>query len=368
MKKFQLIDLVRTFCIMAVWSGHLDPVLQKPRSGWTLWLWEHFQRNSMYGVFLFFGVSGYLITRVIAKGEGGLFNHSLRRFYVHRAGRILPLWLITVWIGICMVLTPHLSSAAYLDVFHPQTGPLSPLFWLSILTFTFNWFMAFYPAIGSSLFWVVLWSLSVEEQFYLFFPLALKFLKDEKRLYHFLIGLIVLCLAWRTGCYFWFPAQRFLQICTFFGAIDSIVVGILLYMVEERTRSFADRNPLQLFAVGGLGLVTLLTVYLNASFDSRELIFTPLLLNLGLALFLWGGLRMKFFASAWLSPFCLPGRYCYGGYLLHALVLSVVFPVIYQMGSWQGFGVFSLVTTLVAGLSYHFFEIPANQAIRSRLG
>jgi peptidoglycan/LPS O-acetylase OafA/YrhL len=131
-------------------------------------------------VFIFFVISGFLIATRIMDRDGSLERVDLRRFYRARALRILPLLLLTL---------AALSVLALFDVegFAPEDGKQSLGGLLgSALTFTFNWYegrTGWAPA-G----WDVLWSLSIEEVFYLGFPLLCLWL--PRRL---LVGLLV---AW----------------------------------------------------------------------------------------------------------------------------------------------------------------------------
>jgi peptidoglycan/LPS O-acetylase OafA/YrhL len=364
MKKLQLIDLTRSFCILTVLGLHAGVILNEPTHSWSRWCWDHFQQNGMYGVCLFFGISGFLITGVIANGSAGLYQPNFKQFYVQRAGRILPLLVLVIWIGYCMLAIPQDPHASYLDIFHPPSGHLGFAFWFCVVTLTFNWFRAIVPSAPTCIYWSILWSLCVEEQFYLLFPASLKKAGNEKNLYRILFGVIILCFFWRTGCCFWAPS-RLVQLCTSFGAFDCIAIGVLLYLVNERLKKYLSQNRKMSALICVVGLVLLLLVYFFADFNPVEVIFAPSFLNLGLALFLLGGMRLDFFESRWLKLFALPGKYCYGSYLLHLLILSVGYPILLHMDAWKGFAVYSLVTTLIAAASFHFFEMPANRLIRS---
>jgi peptidoglycan/LPS O-acetylase OafA/YrhL len=136
--------------------------------------------NGYEAVFIFFVISGFLITTRIIERDGDLKRVDLRRFYRARAQRILPLLL-----AILAVLT----VLALLGVpgFAPEDGKQTVAGLLgSALSFTFNWYegrTGWAPA-G----WDVLWSLSIEEVFYFGFPLLCLWL--PRRL---LVGLL---LAW----------------------------------------------------------------------------------------------------------------------------------------------------------------------------
>jgi peptidoglycan/LPS O-acetylase OafA/YrhL len=140
---------------------------------WLCWLWGRFCNNGNYGVYLFFVVSGFLITNAIHNNPGGLKNPSAVRFYVQRIGRIWPLFFVCLGAGIIIYLFMPSGSDLYNDYF-PIGGDFG--FWFCIPTFMFNWFMTFSTAFYSN-HWLLLWSLSVEEQFYFLYPLGLKKLK-----------------------------------------------------------------------------------------------------------------------------------------------------------------------------------------------
>jgi peptidoglycan/LPS O-acetylase OafA/YrhL len=136
--------------------------------------------NGYEAVFIFFVISGFLIATRIIERDGGLERVRLRPFYRARALRILPLLGLTL---------AALSALALFGVkgFAPD-GDRQSLAGLlgASLSFTFNWYegrTGWAPA-G----WDVLWSLSIEEVFYLGFPLLCLWL--PRRL---LIGLL---LAW----------------------------------------------------------------------------------------------------------------------------------------------------------------------------
>ncbi len=361
---FQLIDLVRSFCLLSVLAMHSDIILQKPQNPWARSCWEHFQSNGVYGVYLFFVISGFLITGVLAKNPGGLFNPSIRTFYVQRAGRILPLLLTVIWIGICMLMTSFNPHSDYLDVFSPEAGRLDWAFWFSIATFTFNWFLAFHPPAAFGLHWNILWSLCVEEQFYLFFPVLLRKAKSKERIWKLLLSVIFFALLWRSLCHFLAPSNHFLQLAASFGAFDSIAIGSLLYLADQQWGRWLKQSSKKCVVICALGFVVMTTTYWNTSLSSLDQIYVPTLLGTGLALFLMGGLKLSFFESHFLKIFSLPGKYCYGGYLLHPMILAIAFPILFHVSAWQGFGFFALITTVVAGISYHFFEMPANRLVR----
>ena len=133
------------------------------------------------GVRIFFTISGFLITWLLLKEWNLTQNVSLRDFYIRRCLRILPVYcafLLTIFIL-------QNTSESY------QNGQS----WLACLTFTRNTF-------GTNGITAHLWSLSVEEQFYLLWPTALLLLLIRKNLRSLLIAIgciIVLAPLFRGG-------------------------------------------------------------------------------------------------------------------------------------------------------------------------
>ncbi|SFF61388.1 acyltransferase family protein [Blastococcus tunisiensis] len=114
------------------------------------------------GVFLFFSLSGFLITLLLLDGSHGNVWEILRRFYVRRALRLLPAWFVVV--ASCVVVAlmwPSMDRA-------PATLEGLPM----VLVHLGNWVRALEGS-GSLGMLDHTWSLAVEEQFYLVWPIVL---------------------------------------------------------------------------------------------------------------------------------------------------------------------------------------------------
>jgi len=125
------------------------------------------------GVHVFFMLSGFLITLLLIKEKSKLGKVALGKFYMRRIFRIWPLYFLTVGFGF-FVLPLMVRSFDFLNVLHYYPSLIhhlenehqSPL--LYFLFFIPNLALEFFPAVAGA---SHLWSIGVEEQFYLFWPL-----------------------------------------------------------------------------------------------------------------------------------------------------------------------------------------------------
>jgi peptidoglycan/LPS O-acetylase OafA/YrhL len=169
------LDGLRALAVLAVLAYHAD--LPWARAGFL-------------GVDVFFVISGYLITALLLSEHTRNGRVSLRRFWGRRALRLLP-GLLVMLAAVC-VAVPLLAP----DQNESLNGDLG-----AALTYVSNWWLVFqdrpyFEAIGRPPMLQHLWSLAVEEQFYLLWPLALAFgLRKPLRSPRKLVKWILLAVA-----------------------------------------------------------------------------------------------------------------------------------------------------------------------------
>lgn len=180
-----------------------------------------FRENGGYGVQLFFILSGYLITTLLLREEARFGRVALRAFWIRRILRIWPLYYLLIFIG--FVVLPGLDGQL------GTTGQkaLVQTHLLPFLGFLGNWSMALVRAAPD---WLsVLWSVCVEEQFYLVVPLFIALVSRRFRV-PLVLMLIVSAIAVRGWCAYRSGSQLLIVYNTF-AQFDTLLSGVLLAMV-----------------------------------------------------------------------------------------------------------------------------------------
>jgi peptidoglycan/LPS O-acetylase OafA/YrhL len=154
----------------------VDGVLPKVLNQVLFW-------SGYYAVITFFVISGFLITSLSVGRWGSLGEIHIGSFYGMRAARILPCLLL----ALLVLSILHLAGIPEFTI-KPERASLGRALWAA-LTFHVNWLEGRHGYLPGN--WDVLWSLSVEEAFYLLFPLACLIFRREQVLLLPLLCLII---------------------------------------------------------------------------------------------------------------------------------------------------------------------------------
>lgn len=370
MKKIQVVDFVRGFSILAVLAFHFNiaHVSYSPGYSFIYDRWRLFAANGAYGVQMFFVISGFLITRVIAESLGGLKTPDFRAFYSRRASRILPLLMLVSLIGAIFCFLPPWGASGF--CLRNAEASFGAPFWISLTTFTFNWYRIFFahPSHDFGLHWDILWSLSIEEQFYFFYPLVLLWAGRTKGLGKWLWVFVFLGPLTRAAGVVFFPDISYWNMNSL-AEFDLISMGCLLHLTLQQVGKTLEKKQAVSWFLCLSGVFILLRAFLTVptDLDYERRILGPSIVGAGTFLVLLGGIQIKWFESKGFTPFAAAGQWSYGGYLLHPLVLCVVWPLLKNLNEWEGFPLFVLAVLAVAWLSFHYFETPANRWVRAFL-
>lgn len=186
------------------------------------------------GVDLFFVLSGFLIGGILVDAKES--ENYFSTFYIRRAFRILPLYLVLVFVGILLVtLGSHGVQAVKGLSFHPAT-------WVYYLTFTQNFYFASHPDTISYL--QVTWSLAVEEQFYLTLPLLVRKLSKDKLL-AVAVGMVLFVCALRSVLYWQGIINAMQSYVLPFCRFDSLFIGVAcaLLLRNQKWHSRFQQHP-----------------------------------------------------------------------------------------------------------------------------
>jgi peptidoglycan/LPS O-acetylase OafA/YrhL len=312
------IDLLRGLSILLVVIHHTAirvPLEKGVLAEWLpLRLLEGLQYNGFEAVFLFFVISGFLITSNSLARWGTLAALDVRAFYTRRAARILP----TLWLLVAVLSALALAGVRHYTTAQPQQtlgGMLAAALGLGVNVYQAR--TGWLPA-G----WGVLWSLSVEELFYLAFPIVCLALRRAWLLVPAL-ALLALSIPFVRAAIHHDPIwaeENTLQ------GMAAIATGVLAALLARRWPSVPASTRRWTTALGTLGL---LAVWFAGQELWRTLHFSYMLVLTGSAAALVIAARWRAVAGAvrasrafaWLRSY---GRLSYEIYLTHMFVVWLV--------------------------------------------
>ena len=365
-KRLDGVDVLRGLAILFVLLNHVhmrlliadvpyEAYIFKPLLASLVW-------NGQFGVQIFFAVSGFLITSTALRRWGTLGNVSLRDFYLLRVARIAPMLL-----ALLAVLTVlHYGNVPHFVVSR-ETGGLGRAL-LAALTLHVNVLQAERGWLPAS--WGVLWSLSVEEMFYLFFPLAARFLTRSK-----LFTVVLLCFV-ALGPFSRTVLARGNEIWveqSYLGGMDAIALGCLTALLVGRV--CFSRTVLRGLAMAGTTLIAFIFVGLRLAYfpliTQSGLDMT--IIALGTCMVIIAAAQTQWHGPRWLAPLLRLGQSSYEVYLTHMFVVFAFFAIFVKCGSriWAvpllfvaTVGVAAVVGERVA----RWFSEPLNRRLRERWG
>jgi peptidoglycan/LPS O-acetylase OafA/YrhL len=336
------LDGLRAFAILPVIVHHFAP----PGSGF----WASLAEMGWVGVDLFFVLSGFLIIGILVRTKAD--THYYRNFIVRRTLRIFPLYYV------CLILFTMFAKqdAASWDFWH---GPS----WF--FAYLGNFPMAVKDAFPPVFAFAPLWSLQVEEQFYLLFPMIVAAM-STRNLRRLLVGFVVGAPALRICCIAWgHPLAAYvLMPCR----MDALAIGGLVALAGTRSLRF-DR-----WCVFGAAILAVMFAFAaNARETGTEL--NPLIASIGYTIIAltFAAVLMHILSAPsgrvstalrW-PPLIYIGQISYGLYLLHIPAFWVARQVFIKLfsiqipgRSWAAVPVALAASLVGAGLSSKLFERP----------
>jgi peptidoglycan/LPS O-acetylase OafA/YrhL len=364
MMRFPALDGIRALAVVMVFAFHYGG---GTHGGSVLRLVNSIRLRGWMGVDMFFVLSGFLITGILYDTRSD--RHYFKRFFARRSIRIFPIFYLVFCV--LLLLTPLLQ-------YQWRLGHLWYLVYLGNVALGFDPSLreiasSNHPLAAAHL--EHFWTLCVEEQFYLLWPLVIWKVRDRRRLIWIAVGLILTALALRTTVVLHLPLSLHLpwrfdesvMMHMLPYRMDSLLMGALLALVlRGEAAQRWQRACTWVFPMGAAVVIGICT--LSPDPDS------PWLLTIGVSAIAMSAagligatVRMDSFAFSVfnLHPLRVLGRVSYGFYVYH-----VLWP-----GTWAGltalltFRLHSSVlgnaislsvafgaTLLVSLLSYNLFE------------
>ncbi len=331
-------------------------------------------QGGFLGVDVFFVLSGYLITSLILKELRLTDRIDFGRFYLHRARRLLPALFVALFGAAMLALTVAPDAAERL-----RGDIVASLFYVT------NWWyvahdLSYFEAIGRAPLLQHLWTLAIEEQFYLLWPLVVFGLYrwgGRMRVGTVAFALSLLSTAWMAYLSISMDAPGSTDPSQIYFRTDAHAMGLLLgaafavvWRMGELPERVATASRRTLTAVGVFGLVGICWFVVATPYDSVLLYRGGYLLLSALVVLVIAAAvhpALRFGSLLGWGPLRYLGTRSYGLYLYHWPIFLVLRPEIDV--PWSGLPVLVLrlgTTIAVAELSYRLVEMPIRRGVLGR--
>lgn len=335
------LDGLRGVSVLLVILCHLDTPWFNLRGGW-------------FGVQIFYVLSGFLITSLLIDEWKRTGTISIRAFYARRLLRLAPALLAVL--ALVIIVSSLISTPE-------EAGRIRSASLITLL-YSSNWFIALgkFPApevLCHS------WSLSVEEQFYIVWPVvlfALLRIRSLTALLWIVSGLVVLLSSWRA--YLWVTTSDKLRV--FFGSdtnAAAILVGVIVSLLMATGRYPTSAKGVRAATISGaimtvlipVGLLTL-TPYVSGTHDWWMYVGGVLGVDIAAGILIMALLVSPVKDLFSHRPLVWTGRVSYGLYLWH-------YPALWWARDHAKLGslaepVAVALTFVVAALSFYLLEKP----------
>jgi peptidoglycan/LPS O-acetylase OafA/YrhL len=346
------LDALRFFAFLMVFFHHAFP---RDPAFWTklsvpsllATMLAGIGATGAFGVSLFFVLSSYLITELLLREKDLIGTLDVRSFYIRRMLRIWPLYFAFLALAVLLqwiVPGQHVTWRAGL--------------WFSLLAG--NWFIVFHGFPSSVIF--PLWSVSIEEQFYLTWPTVVRRVSETGLL---ICAGLLLVMATSARVYLGLTHAGESDIwCNTFVQLDPIALGIFLAVLLKGNVPYLSKLARGATLIAGITGLALGSIYFGVKNDpittTRILLGYPSI-AIGGALVLLSVLRNGGSKSNPVLVYL--GRISYGLYVFHVLGLMISdFTVHDQTSSLFRYALRVLValalTSAMAAISYRWLETP----------
>ena len=360
--RYDIIDVLRGVAILLVVIRHIQLRIPFEKAELLINVPDQII-NSIFisgneGVRIFFVISGFIITMTSLNRYSDLRSIDAKQFYLFRFARIAP-----CLIGLLVILTALHFSGIKGYVISSKFSYAEALF--SALTFHLNWLEGVKGYLPAS--WDVLWSLSVEEVFYLAFPLVCIVSRKKEMLYIILIALIITGPFYRLAL----EEHKIWQTKAYLSCMDSISIGCLCALLTHK-KAISKSTTTTFSIVGVLIVAFVLAEKRGSAFGIlSDFYLFKTLLSIGVGLLLISSVRQQLrpMFRRLLSPLIVYGQLSYEIYLTHVFVVFTGISLYRKYDVNLNYSLFWLVGIVILSglLGYiveRYFSTPMNAWIR----
>jgi peptidoglycan/LPS O-acetylase OafA/YrhL len=357
------LDVLRFFAFFGVFRFHFASAVSiYVQHGAPRWLAvaNAITYAGAFGVDLFFVLSAYLITELLLREKSQRGTLNVRAFYIRRILRIWPLYFFSIGLGLVPAFNPvHGFSWRYVIAFLLLAGNWSVIAW--------GWPM--HTIVNP------LWTVSVEEQFYLFWPPIVRKISRDHLVFA-AVAMLILASGMRVLMLVLHGDINSVR-CNTLARLDPIALGILAATtLRGRMPHFSSGLRLSMLGCGSVVLV-LVAHYWKIQ-EPESLLWMPTLAGFPIVAACCTLIMFAFLGVSSRLPVALVylGKVSYGLYVYHALgmvladKLVLVHTHLHQLVLRETLAL--TITILLASASYAFLEKPFLQlkkrfeVIRSR--
>lgn len=317
-KRFEGLNALRFFAAFLVVMHHSETI--KAKTGIYNLKWLSLFDNGSIAVSFFFVLSGFLITYLLLREGRDTGTVNVGNFYLKRVFRIWPLYYLLVIIG--TIVLPIVFHVLHIQYVMPYT-----------LGQTWFYFVFFLPGLVTFFFGhhflEFIWSIGVEELFYLAWPLFFKYIRE-----HILTVLLCVFLgkvALMTIAYFFADPNGLFSFLVNLLSFESMAIGGLgAYFIFNRSKPVTDMlifsRPAQVIIYGFLFLLLIARDNLSVTHQLMQIpVFSNVLFDfLFLYLILGVSLVENSFIKLRNKTLFFFGEISYGMYMYHMLVVFAV--------------------------------------------
>lgn len=321
------------------------------------------------GVDLFFVMSAFLITSLLLRERKRCDSVSLKNFLTRRVLRIWPLYFTYLTLAYFVIYPLALSLQAQVGIPLSREQMLtSNDFWLAFFVFLGNYAIMFHGELVGVI--NPMWSLCIEEQFYLVWGTLMSFVKNARHLVILLCIALVAGIFIRASMFSVFPKNYFAIYMNGPARMDSILGGCLAAFFWQSHGSWLQKNrPVQvaLFSISAIAFFSVLAFAPRMENCDISLVWVFSIVAVAWTSLLLTTLSFEPVRNFFRAPLLVHiGKLTYGMYIFHvaSILLSIMFcrlafhiesRISYVGACWLlGLG----VTYVMARLSWNYLESP----------